>query len=109
VPGIVSIDLFGALPAGGLSGSLPLSIESPAATPGSSLLANPNGGSVALSWAASTGATSYRIKRCTSTSGPCVPAQIATSPSSSYQDGVRLDGNSYWYLVDALNSCGPTP
>jgi hypothetical protein len=109
VPGTVSIDLFGALPAGGLSGSLPLAIESPAATLGSSLVANPNGSNVALGWAASAGATSYRIRRCTSSAGPCVPAPIAASPTNSYQDGVRLDGDSYWYLVDAMNSCGPTP
>jgi hypothetical protein len=42
--------------------------------------------------------------------GPCSPVPVIASPAaSSYPDPVLLDGNDYWYTVDAVNSCGPVP
>jgi len=109
-PGTKSIDVLGALPAGGLTGSLPLTVLPLAASPGSSLLASPNAGiNVGLSWSASIGATSYAVRRCNATAGPCAPVTIATPATNSYADGVLLDGNNYWYAIDAVNSCGAVP
>jgi hypothetical protein len=108
-PGVASVDLLGAAPAGGLTGSLPLTLEAQAASPGATLRASPGGGSVDLSWDATTGATSYAVRRCDATLGPCTPATIAAPALNAYQDGVLADGNSYWYLIDAVNSCGAVP
>ena len=108
-PGIANVDLLGALPAAGLTGSLPLSIESSAASPGTSLRLT-KGTSVDLSWAASPGATSYGVHRCNATAGPCSPAPVIASPvPNSFADPVLLDGNNYWYTIDSLNSCGSVP
>jgi len=108
-PGVATINLLGALPAGGLTGSLPLTIETGAASPGATLLASPSAGNVGLSWAASLGATSYSVRRCNATLGPCGPAPIASPVTNSYPDPVLLDGNDYWYSVDSVNSCGAVP
>jgi hypothetical protein len=108
-PGVASVDLLGAAPAAGLTGSLPLTIEAQAASPGATLLASSGGSDVSLSWAASPGATSYTVRRCDATFGPCAPATIATPAANSFQDGVLADGISYWYLIEAVNSCGAVP
>ncbi len=108
-PGVANVDLLGPVPAGGLTGSLPLTVEGPAGSPGATLLASPAGGDVSLSWAAASGATSYAVRRCNANLGPCAPATIATPVANSYQDGVLADGNSYWYLIDSVNSCGAVP
>jgi len=105
--GVANVDLLGPLPALGLTGSLPLTIEAgPAASPGATLLASPSAGNVNLTWGAATGATSYRIRRCTAIPGPCNFAPYATSATTDFQDPVLADSNSYWYIVDAVNSCG---
>jgi hypothetical protein len=109
-PGTKNIDVLGALPAGGLTGSLPLTVLPLAASPGSSLLASPNAGTdVGLSWSASSNATSYAVRRCNATAGPCAPVTIATPATNAYADGVLLDANNYWYAIDAVNSCGAVP
>lgn len=109
-PGIVNVDLLGAMPGGGLTGSLPLTVETLAASPGGTLRASPNGGvNVGLGWNAAARATSYSVRRCNATAGPCTPTAIATPATNSYDDGVLLDGNNYWYLIDAVNSCGSVP
>jgi hypothetical protein len=108
-PGVATVDLLGAAPAGGLTGGLPLTIEAQAASPGATLLASAGGGNVNLSWDACPRATTYAVRRCDATLGPCTPATIATPALNAYQDGVLGDGSSYWYLIDAVNSCGAVP
>jgi hypothetical protein len=34
---------------------------------------------------------------------------IATPATNAYDDGVLLDANTYWYAIDAVNSCGAVP
>src|SRR5262249_17287657 len=108
-PGMVTIDLLGAAPAGGLTGGLPFTIETPAGSPADSLRGDANGVNVALAWSATSGATSYLVKRCVATTRPSPPAALAASPTNGYQDPVRTDADSYWYQIDAVNSCGTTP
>jgi hypothetical protein len=108
-PGVASIDLLGAAPAGGLTGSLPLTLLAGPASPGDSLLVAESGSDVGLTWAAASGATSYAVRRCDATLGPCSPASIATPATNAYLDPVLADGNTYWYTVDAVNSCGTVP
>ena len=106
--GSVNVDLLNASPAAGLSGAVALPIESPAASPGASLLVSKGGGNIALAWNASAGATRYNVKRCTA-AGPCTPAPIATPATNAYSEPTEHDGHSYWYLIEAVNSCGAVP
>jgi hypothetical protein len=59
---------------------------------------------VNLTWAASSGATSYHVKRGTSNGGPYT--QVGAPTSASYSDSTVTNGNSYFYVVSAVNSAG---
>lgn len=61
-------------------------------------------GQVSLSWNASSGATSYRVKRGTASGGPY--SQIGSPTTTSYTDTGLTNGNTYYYVVTALNSHG---
>jgi fibronectin type 3 domain-containing protein len=72
----------------------------PTATP-ANLKAKPNNASVALSWDATTGAVSYRIKRSlSSTSGFDT---VFTSSIPSFTDATVINGTTYYYVVEANN------
>jgi hypothetical protein len=59
---------------------------------------------VSLTWTASSGATSYNVKRATSSGGPYT---TVTSPATtSYTDLGLTDGTKYYYVVSAVNSYG---
>jgi hypothetical protein len=59
---------------------------------------------VALTWSASTGATSYRVKRALTSGGTYVA--VATRGTTSYADGQVANGTTYYYKISALNSAG---
>ena len=65
---------------------------------------NYNFGPVLLTWSTSAGATSYNVKRSTSTNGPFTT--IGSPASASYTDNNALDGTTYYYVVSALNPGG---
>src|SRR5271165_4702094 len=65
--------------------------------------AAPGNAQVVLTWNASSGATSYNVKRST-TSGAEVT--IATSATASYTDTAVTNGTPYYYEVSAVNSAG---
>jgi fibronectin type 3 domain-containing protein len=69
------------------------------------LVATAGNGSVALSWTASTGATSYSIYRGT-TSGGEGTTSIATTTTNSYTNTGLTNGTTYYYKVSATNSAG---
>ncbi len=69
------------------------------------LVATAGNGSVALSWAASTGATSYSIYRGT-TAGGEGSTPVATITSNSYTNTGLTNGTTYYYKVAAANSAG---
>src|SRR6202158_21758 len=78
---------------------------------GTAVLAAPTGltatagnAQVTLAWNASTGATSYYVKRSTTTGGPYTP--IATQTATSYSDTGLTNGTKYDYVVSAYNSAG---
>jgi fibronectin type 3 domain-containing protein len=63
---------------------------------------------VQLSWTASTGATSYKVKRGTVTGGPYTV--IATPTVSPYTDTAsKTQGTTYYYVVSAVNAVGESP
>jgi len=93
----------------GESGNSPQASAAPAAgttvpAAPTGLSASPSSGRVTLSWTASSGATSYRVKRSTTSSGPYT--QIASPTSTSHADTAVSNGTTYYYVVTAVNAAG---
>jgi fibronectin type 3 domain-containing protein len=76
--------------------------QSPAAPTG--LIAAGGNAQVSLSWTASSGATSYPLKRSTTTGGPYT--QISAPATTSFTDTGLTNGTTYFYVVSALNAVG---
>lgn len=72
--------------------------------PPSGLVATAGDTVVTLAWTASGGATSYYVKRSTTSGGPYT--QIAAPTSPTYTDTSLTDGTTYYYVVSAVNSAG---
>jgi len=68
-------------------------------------IAGPN--SITLSWTAATGGTptGYNVKRATSPGGPYTIIATTTASVVSYTDSV-LGGETYYYVVSAVNAIG---
>jgi len=85
-----------------------IQIETPAAVPAAptGVTATGNAGNVALSWTASSGATSYNVYRSTSSGGEGTTAYASGITSTSYTDTGVTAGSTYYYKVAAVNSSG---
>jgi fibronectin type 3 domain-containing protein len=59
---------------------------------------------VSLTWTASTGATSYHVKRSTTSGGPY--AQVSAPTAANFTDTGLTNGTTYYYVVSALNAAG---
>jgi hypothetical protein len=59
---------------------------------------------VAVSWSASSGATSYNVKRSTTNGGPYTT--IASPTTANYTDTGVTNGTTYYYVVSAVNTAG---
>lgn len=59
---------------------------------------------VALGWTAAAGASSYNVKRATTSGGPYTA--IGTSTTASYTDTTAVNGTTYYYVVSAVNGSG---
>ena len=68
------------------------------------LTANGGNAQVALTWTASTGATSYHVKRATVSGGPYT--QVSAPAAANFTDSGLTNGTKYFYVVSALNSAG---
>lgn len=62
-------------------------------------------GSVPLTWAAVADATSYNIKRATTSGGPYTTIKTAQA-TASYTDTTAVNGTVYYYVVSAVNAGG---
>jgi len=81
----------------------PVAPAQPPPTP-TGLAATPGNAQVSLAWNASTGATSYNVKRSTTSGGPY--ATIASPITTSFTDTTVTNGTTYFYVVSALNGSG---
>jgi hypothetical protein len=86
----------------GSSGGGGQQVTPPAAPTG--LAATAGNMQVALTWSASSGATSYNVKRGTANGGPYPTVVPATT--TSYTDTTVTNGTTYYYVVSAVNSGG---
>jgi fibronectin type 3 domain-containing protein len=68
------------------------------------LTATPGNTQVVLSWSASSGATSYNVKRSTVSGGPY--GAVGSSTSTSYTDTTVSNGTIYYYVVTAVSALG---
>jgi hypothetical protein len=84
----------------------PVASAAPLAIPTAptSLSAANGSGQVTLSWSASSGATSYHVKRGAASDGPYT--QVGAPTSASYTDATVTNGTTYYYVVSAVNSVG---
>jgi fibronectin type 3 domain-containing protein len=80
----------------------PVAPPPPAAPTG--LTATAGNAQVALSWTASTGATSYNVKRSTVTGGPYT--KISSPTATNFTDTGLANGTKYFYVVSAVNAAG---
>ena len=60
---------------------------------------------MSLSWKASTGATSYHVKRATTSGGPYNTSSHRPA-ATNYVDTSVTNGTTYYYVVSAVNSAG---
>ena len=79
-------------------------VASPPPSAPTGLMATSGNAQVNLSWSASTGATSYHVKR--STTNGSGYAQVGTSTTTSFSDSGLTNGTTYYYVVTALNTAG---
>ena len=72
------------------------------------LTALPGNAQVLLSWTASSGATSYNVKRSTTSGGPYATVSTAGSVTTpNYTDSSSVtNGTTYYYVVSAVNGVG---
>jgi hypothetical protein len=66
------------------------------------LVATSGNARATLRWSASAGATSYDVRRSSTSGGPYM--QIATAKSPSYTDATVSNGSTYYYVVAAANT-----
>jgi fibronectin type 3 domain-containing protein len=69
-----------------------------------SLSASDGDSQAALNWLASSGATSYNVKRATLNGGPYTTVTNVTT--TNYTDIGLINGSNYYYVVSALNTAG---
>jgi autotransporter-associated beta strand protein len=87
---------------GNLSVTANFALSAPPAPSG--LSATGSNAVVNVSWNASSGATSYHLKRATVNGGPYTTIQ--TLAGTSYNDTAVVNGTTYYYVVSAVNAGG---
>jgi len=93
----------------GMSGNAATAAQTAPAAPAlapapSSLTAKTGDGQVVLNWSASSGASSYNVKRSGTNGGPY--SQIASTAATNFTDSGLATGTKYFYVVSSYSSGG---
>jgi len=105
--GITYFYVVSAVNASGESANSSQASATPLATAPSTptnVVAAAGNGEVALTWSASTGATSYNVQRSTVSGGPYTSISSPTTPG--YVDTNVVNGTSYYYVISAVSAIG---
>jgi cellulose 1,4-beta-cellobiosidase len=78
--------------------------QAPVPQPPTGVTATPGNAQVSLGWTASSGATSYNVKRSTVTGGPYTT--VGTTGGTSFTNTGLTNGTTYFYVVTAVNASG---
>jgi hypothetical protein len=78
--------------------------SAPAVPTGLTAVALKQPGRIKLTWNASSGATSYKVKRATVSGGPYTA--VATPTGATYTDTGLSSGTTYYYVVSAVSTVG---
>ena len=70
------------------------------------LAATPGNDSVALSWAAGAGASTYSVFRGTTAGGESGTALVTGLTGTTYTDSTAVNGNTYYYTVKGFDTAG---
>lgn len=98
----VAIDDRGASAA---SAGVTISVVASVPSAPTGLTATPGATSIGLAWAASAGATSYTVKRGTTSGGPYTALATGVA-ATSFTDASATPGVAYFYVVAAVNGSG---
>jgi fibronectin type 3 domain-containing protein len=104
---VVSASFSGGPVAGGASAN---SVQASATPQGAApaaptgLTATPGNAQVSLSWTASSGATSYNVKRATVSGGPYTT--VGSPTTTLFTNTGLTNGTTYYYVVTAVNAVG---
>ncbi|EEF60578.1 LamG-like jellyroll fold domain-containing protein [Pedosphaera parvula] len=79
----------------------------PLSAPTGLVVTNGLNAQVGLSWNAVSGATSYNLKRYTTSGGPYYSLAVNLT-GTNYQDAGLVNGTGYFYVVSAVGSGGPS-
>jgi hypothetical protein len=79
----------------------------PAPTTPTGLTATSGNAKVTLSWNRFPGATSYKVKRSTTSGGPYTIIKIGLT-ATNYTDSTVVNGTPYYYVVSAVTASGET-
>jgi len=104
---VVSATYTGGPVAGGASANSSQASATPQAAtpqPPTGLTATPGNTQVSLSWTASSGATSYNVKRSTVSGGPYTT--VGSPSATSFTNTGLTNGTTYFYVVTAVNASG---
>jgi fibronectin type 3 domain-containing protein len=101
---VSAVNSFGESGNSNQASATPIGTPTPPSPP-TGVTATPGNAQVTLNWNASTGATSYNVKRSTTSGGPYTTIATGVTATSFTNTGLT-NGTTYFFVVSAVNSAG---